>query len=135
MKTFSSIGVDFFKEYGNYEPEYCETEVIAKEKALNLSLESDRYPVCFFPTGTSGEKQFEEFYVEEEDVDMEIFEQLGVICNTVTKPMSEIDNLFKTLHAVFESKQVTKQAIVDAIGDFIPNFKHLETGKSLDQKM
>lgn len=135
MKTFSNIAIAFLKAFGNYEPDYCSTEAEAREKALALTDEEDKYPVFFFSSDTSGEKQFEEFFVQGEDVDMTTFEQLGVIRNTPAKPMSEIDTLFKTLHAVFESKQVTKQAIVDAIGDFIPNFKHIETGKSLDQKM
>lgn len=135
MKTFSSIGVDFLKEYGNYDPEYCETEAIAKYKALNLSSETDKYPVCFFPTGTSGEKKFEEFFVEGEDVDMTTFSQLGFIRNTSAKSMEEIEKLFNVLNDVFQSKEVTKKAIVDAMADFIHNFKHIETGKSLDQKM
>ena len=135
MKTFSSIGVDFLKAYGNYEPDYSATEQEAREKALALSDEADKYPVYFFPTDTSGEKKFEEFFVEGEDVDMDTFSQLGFIRNTPSKSMESIDKLFNTLNSVFESKQVTKKAIVDAIGDFIPNFKHIETGKSLDQKM
>ena len=70
-----------------------------------------------------------------EDVDMNTFEQLGVIKNTATKPMEAINKLFDALHKVFERKEVTKKAIVEVMGDFIPNFKHIETGKSLDQKM
>lgn len=132
MKTFSGIGVDFLKAYGDYQPDYCDTEQEAKEKVLALSKDSDKYPVCFFPTGTSGEKKYEEFFVEGEDVDMKTFSELGFIRNTPTKSMEAIDQLFKALNNVFASKQVIKQAIVDAIGDFIPNFKHIETGKSLD---
>ncbi len=135
MKTFSSIGENFLKEFGDYEPEYCETEQKAREKVLNLSIDADKYPVYFFPTDTSGEKKYEEFFVPGEDVDMATFEQLGVIRNAPSKPMTEIEKLFNALNKVFQSNEVTKQAIVDAIGDFIPNFKHIETGKSLDQKM
>jgi len=135
MKTFSSIGENFLKEFGNYEPEYCQTEQDAREKTLALSDDSATYPVYFFPTDTSGEKKYEEFFVPGEDVDMETFQQLGVIRNTTTKSMDAIDKLFAALHQVFEAKEVTKKAIVEVMGDFIPNFKHIETGKSLDQKM
>jgi FlaA1/EpsC-like NDP-sugar epimerase len=135
MKTFSNIGISFLKEFGNYEPEYCKTEQEAREKILNLFLDADKYPVYFFPTDTSGEKKYEEFFVPGEDVDMETFEQLGVIRNIPSKSMEAIDELFEALHKVFGRKRVTKKAIVELIGDFIPNFKHIETGKSLDQKM
>jgi nucleoside-diphosphate-sugar epimerase len=135
MKTFSDIGISFLKEFGNYEPDYCNTEEAAREKAQTLSDDATAYPVYFFPSDTSGEKEFEEFFVPGEDLDMDTFEQLGVICNAQSKPMEDIEQLFDALHKVFQSNTVTKQAIVDAIGDFIPNFKHIETGKSLDQKM
>ena len=135
MKTFSSIGEHFLQAFGNYGADYCKTETEAREKALNLTDSAEKYPVYFFSSDTSGEKQFEEFYVPGEDVDMDTFEQLGVIRNAPAKPMSEIVTLFDALNKVFRSEEVTKQAVVDAIGDFIPNFKHIETGKSLDQKM
>lgn len=135
MKTFSNIGEDFLREFGGYTPNYCKTEQEAKEKVLNLSDNEDKYPVYFFSTDTSGEKKFEEFFVPGEDVDMNTFEQLGVIRNSPTKQMEAIEELFEALNKVFESKEVTKKAIVDVMGDFIPNFKHVETGKSLDQKM
>ena len=135
MKTFSNIGEDFLREFGGYTPNYCKTEREAKEKVLNLSDNEDKYPVYFFSTDTSGEKKFEEFFVPGEDVDMSTFEQLGVIRNSPTKQMEAIEELFEALNKVFESKEVTKKAIVDVMGDFIPNFKHVETGKSLDQKM
>lgn len=135
MKTFSNIGEDFLREFGGYEPNYCKTEQEAKEKVLNLSGDEDKYPVYFFSTDTSGEKKFEEFFVPGEDVDVNTFEQLGVIRNAPSKDMEAIEELFEALNKVFESKEVTKKAIVDVMGDFIPNFKHVETGKSLDQKM
>jgi hypothetical protein len=49
--------------------------------------------------------------------------------------MKSIEQLFDALNKVFESKEVPKKAIVEVIGDFIPNFKHIETGKNLDQKL
>lgn len=135
MKTFSSIAVDFLKAYGGYSPDYAGTEQEAREKAEQLADDASAYPVYFFGSDTSGEKQYEEFYVEGEDVDMATFKELGVIRNTPTKSMEEIDQLFAALHDTFNRDEVTKQAIVAAIGDFIPNFQHIETGKNLDQKM
>ena len=73
MKIFSSIGIAFLKEYGDYRPDYCQTEQEAREKILTLDKNTSAYPVYFFPTNTSGEKKFEEFYVEGEDVDMKTF--------------------------------------------------------------
>lgn len=135
MKTFSAIGVDFLQAYGNYTPDYCSTEQEAREKARTLDETATKYPVYFFATDTSGEKKYEEFYVPGEDVDFDTFEQLGVIRNIPTKPLEQIDELFDRLEALFESDQVSKQKVVELMAEFIPNFQHIETGKSLDQKM
>lgn len=135
MKTFSEIGIRFLKAYGNYEPDYYLEEELARNKAKNLTPNSPTYPVCFKPTGTSGEKPYEEFYVQGEDVDLTTFNQLGVIKNAPSKPMEEIDKLFNSLNAFFTSKEVAKEGIVEVMMNFIPNFKHIETGTNLDQKM
>ena len=89
----------------------------------------------FFETDTSGEKAFEEFYVEGEDLDFDTFEQLGVIQNVPAQSMAQINRLFDHFQQLFQSDQVTKQKIVEVLSEAIPNFRHIETGKSLDQKM
>ncbi|MCP9236766.1 polysaccharide biosynthesis protein [Lewinella sp. JB7] len=135
MRTFSSIAVDFLREYGAYDPDYCDTEQEAREKATQLTQRSTRYPVYFFGSSTSGEKPYEEFFTEGEAVDHSRFEQLGVILNAGRKSTRDIDVMFAKLTAQFQDNQIDKAAIVRLIADFIPNFEHMETGRSLDQKM
>ena len=135
MKTFAAIGEHFLREYGGYTADRCATETEAKEKARQLDLSATAYPVYFFPTNTSGEKQFEEFYTGAEVVDQDRFEQLGVVTNTQRKSVEEIERMFVLLRTLFASETLDKEAIVRLITDFIPNFEHIETGRSLDQKM
>jgi FlaA1/EpsC-like NDP-sugar epimerase len=134
MKKFSDIAVALLKELG-YEPDYCQSEEEAKQKALNLKPLSKKYPVYFFKSDTSGEKHYEEFYTGKEEIDLKTFRNLGVIKNAEKKPIADVDKIFKQLIQVFESPNVDKQKIVAILSTFIPDFKHLETGKSLDQKM
>ncbi|NJC26133.1 polysaccharide biosynthesis protein [Neolewinella antarctica] len=135
MKTFSSIAEDFLKEYGGYVADRCASETEAKEKARDLPSDSTTYPVFFFGSDTSGEKQYEEFFVEGEVVDQQSFQHLGVIKNTDRKSMAEINAMFTLLRTMFASEELNKDAIVKLIVDFLPNFEHIETGRSLDQKM
>ena len=135
MRTFSSIAVDFLREYGGYEAKECATENEARQLATSLGPDSQAYPVYFFSSNTSGEKQFEEFFTEGEDIDRDRFEQLGVICNAPRKSGKDIEVMFAQLTAKFADTQIDKAGIVQLIADFIPNFEHIETGKSLDQKM
>ena len=135
MRTFSSIAEDFLREYGDYLPQYCASEEEARQAAATLAADAREYPVYFFPSNTSGEKQFEEFYTEGEELDRERFQQLGIIKNAPRKSVQDLEVMFAKLNALFQDTHLDKAAIVELMTDFIPNFAHLETGQSLDQKM
>ena len=135
MKVFSDIAVDFLRVYGGYGTDRCATETEAKSKAAGLDVEATDYPVFFFGSDTSGEKPYEEFYTDGETVDEARFAQLGVIKNTERKDLGEIHQMFTLLETLFAQPDLDKAAIVKVIVDFLPNFEHIETGRSLDQKM
>lgn len=48
--------------------------------------------------------------------------------------MDEVNSFFNKLEALFQG-DFTKEEVVSAIKEFIPNFEHEEKGKNLDQKM
>ena len=114
---------------------FCQTALEAKNKAKNLNGHSTRYPVHYFVSDTSGEKPFEEFYIESEELDIKRFEALGVIHNGPLRTMEEIEEIFSVLNALFQRGNVTKPEIVNLMRRFIPNFQHIETGRGLDDKM
>ncbi len=62
MTTFDKIAEDLLKEM-EYEIDYCTSDEEAIEKAARWT-EGLPYPVHFSVSDTSGEKAFEEFYVE-----------------------------------------------------------------------
>lgn len=134
FETFSYIAERFLDALG-YKPEYCKTEEEARQKALHLNANSDTYPVYFFETNTSGEKSFEEFYTDTEKLDMEKFANLGIVKNAKRRSFEEIDITFNRLTNLFQQDTIKKQNIIALLTDFLPNFKHIETGKNLDQKM
>ncbi len=134
MMTFSSICDKFLASMG-YEPRLCANDVEAKAFAVNRSFEDRTYPVVYFKSDTTGEKDFEEFFVEGEQVNMSRFASLGVIESIGARPKEEIEILFGKLNAVFSKQEFTKLEIVGVMQDFLPNFVHEEKGKNLDQKM
>ena len=134
MKTFSSIAVSLLREFG-FEADQCDSEQEAKEKANNLSEDSKTYPVYFFKSDTSGEKSFEEFFTEDEELDMDTFVGLGVIRNTPRKSADELAKIFSEFELVFSSDQITKSDVVEVLKNYLPNFQHIEKGKNLDQRM
>jgi len=134
MLTFSSICDDFVKAEGFTKVE-CQNDPEAKKYAAEMSYESETYPVVYFKSDTTGEKAYEEFYVPGEKVNMDRFSALGVVEQTTRRNMTEVNDFFSELEAIFQKDDFTKAEVVESIKKFIPNFEHEEKGKNLDQKM
>jgi len=133
LVNFKAITLDFFK-YLNREIKICHNEAEAKE-AANLMDENSSYPCYFFKTDTSGEKLYEEFYTNDDQVNLNKFKSIGVITNSKKPSYSEIQSAINDLNALFDSQEFRKEDIIKSMNNLLPNFKHIETGKSLDQKM
>ena len=134
MLTFSSICDKFVEEEG-YVKKECANDEEARAYAAQMSNDTSDYPVVYFKSDTTGEKAYEEFYVPGEKVDMERFQALGVVEQTVRHNLDEVNRLFEKMEAIFAQDDFTKAQVVEAIKEFIPNFQHEEKGKNLDQKM
>ncbi len=134
MIPFDRIAIDLLKALG-LEPDICSSEEEARVKSLLLNEDSKTYPIYFFGSDTSGEKTFEEFFTDKEVLDLDSFVNLGVIKNSLKRNISEIDQIFTRLEKLFENPNVSKHELVEILKEYLPNFEHIETGKSLDQKM
>jgi FlaA1/EpsC-like NDP-sugar epimerase len=134
MLTFSSIADALVRELG-YEPDYCASEDEARAKAAARTADDPTWPVYYFASETSGEKSFEEFYTDDEDVDLDRFGSLGVVRGRASNDVAGIRATLADLRALFERPDLSKEAIVDVLATLVPTFHHVETGKSLDQKM
>ena len=134
MMTFDKIATALLEEYG-YEVLQCESDEEAIEKAEALKAGSMRYPVHYSGSDTSGEKAYEEFYVESEKVDLTRLKALGVITDKKIPDKNKIQKLFDQLTAAFERVETTKEDIVKIMHEYLPEFQHMEAGKSLDSKM
>lgn len=134
MMTFDKIATALLEEYG-YEVLQCESDEEAIEKAEALKAGSMRYSVHYSGSDTSGEKAYEEFYVESEKVDLARLKALGVITDKKIPDKNKIQKLFDQLTAAFERVETTKEDIVKIMHEYLPEFQHMEAGKSLDSKM
>lgn len=134
MMRFSTIADRFLKTLG-YTPLKCDSDEEAKRIAAEMPADSREWPVVYFHSDTTGEKDFEEFFVEGEKTDMERFSALGVIEESRRRPKGEVDEFIARLEAIFSEDDFTKGDVVGALKEFLPNFIHEEKGKNLDQKM
>ena len=133
MLTFSEIANAFMKELG-VEVVECGSEIEAKEKANKWEANMP-YPVYYFQSDTSGEKQFEEFYAGNDEIEMERFHALGVIKNVAVRSIEEVKNIQNDLVELFDKAELNKANIVSKLSEIIQGFDHIETGKLLDEKM
>ena len=134
LTSFKDITEWFIKSLGMHVIPF-DTEEEAKKFASHMKQNTNEWPVYYFSSDTSGEKMFEEFYTEQEQLDMDTFSSLGIIKNAPRRSFTEILNMISKLSQVLESPSLTKTDIVQVLSTFLPSFHHIETGKSLDQKM
>lgn len=134
MRNFADIAVSFLSHLG-FIPDFCDTENEARQKANRITEDSRSYPLYLFASDTSGEKLFEEFFSKDENPDFERFSSLGVINSSVRKSPKWAADLVHNLRVNFDDESMTKQDLVRLISKYVDNFNHIETGKSLDDKM
>ena len=130
---FSNIALLYLKEKG-LEPFICDTEELARNY-FNENKTDHNWPCLFTKSDTSGEKDFEEFFTENEKLDMDRFDKLGVIKNELDYQEQKLLFFEKEIFKLKRSKVWDKEKILKLFNYMIPDFGHKETGKYLDNKM
>ena len=134
MMTFSDIAEKLLFSFG-YKPVQYKTAEEAIKASARIGQGNNEYPVFFSKSDTTGEKDFEEFYAEDETVVLNRFDSLGVIEKDKSICKDKLDLLFENLHDLFSKSNTTKDDIVRILQSYLPNFVHSEKEKNLDQKM
>jgi len=131
--TFSEIAVRFLRANG-YEPYECESEDEARDRTEEL-IAKKQWPCYFFKSDTTGEKDFEEFFTDNEDLDMDRFKTVGIIRNQPEFDESKLDEFMNGIEMLRNQDTWSKEDIVKLYFGLLPEFAHKETGKYLDQRM
>ena len=131
--TFSDIAERYLRQMG-YEPFNCASEEEARDRAAEL-IARKQWPCYFFSSDTTGEKDFEEFFTDKEDLDMIRFNGVGAIKNQPIYDSQKLDNFTSDVETLRKNGHWDKQDILDLFFYLLPEFAHKETGKYLDQRM
>lgn len=131
--TFAEIAVKYLSMIG-YEPYFCSTEDEARAK-VNELVDKKKWPCLFTTSDTSGEKDFEEFFTENEVLDMDRFKNLGIIKNECVYNDEVISYFREFINSMLANGSWTKKELVELFNRTISEFKHIETEKYLDGKM
>jgi len=133
LVTFADIAVRFLESRG-YHPRICLSEDEARH-AVEACRKDGQWPCYFFKSDTTGEKDFEEFFTADEQVDLDRFDSIGIVKNGAAADDAHLDAFLENLDRLRSRGTWGKQEIVDLFFDLLPEFHHLETGKYLDGRM
>lgn len=133
MITFSEIAERYLKNIG-YEPYLSSSEDEARE-LVHILHEKGQWPCLFTPSDTTGEKDFEEFFTDHETLDLQRFNNLGIIKNEAIYDQEKIEYFTKSINNIKATRKWTKKELVELFFEMIPNFEYIEKGKYLDSKM
>lgn len=133
LSKFSDIAIRYLENLG-YTPHECASEDEARDRGPEL-IAQRKWPVYFFASDTTGEKDFEEFFTESETLDMDRFQNLGVIKNEAEFAPAKLDYFLTEIERIRSGDIWDKPEIVELFHHMIPDFAHKETGKYLDNRM
>jgi hypothetical protein len=86
-------------------------------------------------TDTTGEKEIEEFYTQNDDVNYDKFKNIGVILRKRDDFKDKIRTFEDKLKFHLENQSWHKRDLVNILSDFLPEMYHNEIGRNLDDKM
>jgi len=131
--TFAEIAQKYLRSKG-FEPYLCENEDEARDLIEKLPQQG-KWPCLFTPSNTTGEKDFEEFFTSSETIDLDRFQNLGVVKNGLMDNSNKLDYFLDNIAGMRKRGKWTKKEIVSLFHEMIPDFGHEEKGKYLDSKM
>ena len=131
--SFSDIAIRLLESRG-FEPVICESEEEARHQVDELAR-NNKWPCFFSASDTTGEKPCEEFFTESEIVDLNRFQDIGVVGNTHYNESMVLREFLSSIQEIREAGHWSKADIVGLFNEVLPDFIHNDTGKYLDEKM
>jgi len=134
LVDLQEVAEAFLRAYG-FEPALYRDEAAARA-AVEMEVARGRYSLLVTPLDTSGEKAFEEFTgVGEAIVEMGARGLQAVPWLPV--PEADLTHALAKLEALFDdpARPVSKADLEALLAPVVPGFRHVETGRQLDQRM
>ncbi len=135
LTGFPEIARAFLNDLG-YEAVEVESEDEARGRVEELSQQS-KWPCFFFKSDTTGEKPFEEFYADDDDIDWKRFDDVGVIhwqsggADVAARARMFLDS-YRELR---DREALRREDVVDLIVRSCPSLGYVDTGKFLNNRM
>ena len=133
LTSFAEIAIKYLQQIG-YEPYLCVSEGEARD-LVGILPQQGKWPCLFSDSDTTGEKDFEEFFTQNEILDLDSYINFGVIKNSPVFNQESLEKFLLKIHKLKYEKKWNKSDLVSLFNEIIPGFNHKEVGKYLDEKM
>lgn len=133
LVTFSDIAIRFLEKAG-YEAVPCSSEDEARKRVGEFSRQR-KWPCYFFKSDTTGEKDFEEFYMEHEKLDLNKYTDVGIVRSELKFEHEKLEYFEGEIESLKRNRKWSKESLVSLFRELLPEFMHEEKGKYLDSKM
>lgn len=134
-QNFYDIGVMYLEAMGKV-PVKCESEEEARLFPITEPTQQ-LWPIHCFDTQTTGEKVVEEFFTDEDLVDLTVFQELAVVSQPRQSECSvlNLSDVSEMLADLKKNRKWTKADLVALMKKLVPELSHEELNMNLDQKM
>jgi FlaA1/EpsC-like NDP-sugar epimerase len=132
-RNLLDIAIAFIRHFG-FEPILYDSEEEAKRSTKSIA--EGKYPVLLTDLNTSGEKDQEIFYNENEETRDIGFSSLRAI-HYVSIPPKKVEEAIRFFDDIKKNidRKISKKEIIVFLSDILPEFRHLETGRNLDDRL
>lgn len=130
LQSFKDIASKFLSKM-NYEPIFCSSAKEAHSITKNQIINEKVWPCYFTKSKTTGEKPEEIFYSSEEKLDINRFEEIGVVLPSGSVDLDALDNFFEKLNTARSRGHWDKNLLIKLIQEVLPDFQHEELNRNL----
>jgi len=118
-----------------FKPKICKSEDEARS-LMGSSFRKGMWPLLQTISDTTGEKPFEEFYGVKDNLDMNYFNNIGIIKNRLDDyDFDKLERFESQIKHMLKQKKWTKEEIINEFSLIIPELNYKDIGKYLDDKM
>lgn len=125
-----------FLKLHNFKPKTYTDEQAASANTAS-DMQRGEYPLLLTPLDTSGEKPYEEFIGHgERAIEVGLKNLLAIPFQSSPKSLQHLRNFMTQVEAALDDPNAPfdKSSAVQTISQIIPEFTHIETGRTLDDR-
>lgn len=133
LVSFTEIADKFLLEKG-YQPVYCHSEEEARTSVIEMKKEK-KWPCFYSSSDTTGEKAFEEFYTQNEDITLDAYMDLGIVKQNLSTDKKTLEAFQRTITSMIDGENWSKEELIGLFHSLLPELDYEDKGKYLDAKM